>query len=699
MPEEAALAVIADAGAEYAATEVIADFAVTEFAGAELAGDALMSGIGDGMTGTLGEGIGSYSMDAVGNMVATGQNFAFDAAGPGFTYDQFGTIIPNDAAASIQAAQTSSSMAANMANGLDAGGGLTSSQYAQAANAVRQGMSVEDAARKVLGNAASPQNIARAAASLASGAGNALGAAGKAGAATASAGQIAAGAVQAASVQSNAATQAATLQSNAAKTSGDALAAAALKSSGLQAQGALTAAGMISGGVLQATGLQAENALRTGDIMSNAYNSSGNLNANAATAAGAGLADASRTAGFNMAVADSQAAQQLAGGYRNAADMVVGGNNAAIQTANSTLASQKDLLNPYLTAGQKALDTLSSGLADGGRFSKQFTMADAQNMPAYQFALQEGTRAINNAAAAGGTQLSSANAQSLGKYASDTAAQYEQQAFNQWLAQNNLTLSGLQNMVQTGQVSAKQLDAALSMNGLSIGTLQRASAAAQAEGEMGASKSLAAGIKGAAAHNSAGNLQAAQATATSGQQAAGFRSAGNLGAAQATSNALTGHTNSLASGLESAAKSNASGLLASNSYTAQGMNDAEKAYQAGNVGSAAYQAGGIVSGANATAQGIVAAANAGAAGTIANGNIYGSMLSNIGNQLAGNNALGNIFSQKADTPGSSTNPAVADVPGGGVPAGTPGSDTSDYADINPPIPVDYLGTGAMDMDN
>src|SRR5574340_1066684 len=51
----------------------------------------------------------------------------YDAAGPGYTYDAFGTVIPNDAAATTQADQMGGAASANVYTGLTPEGGLSGS--------------------------------------------------------------------------------------------------------------------------------------------------------------------------------------------------------------------------------------------------------------------------------------------------------------------------------------------------------------------------------------------------------------------------------------------------------------------------------------------------------------------------------------------------------------------------------------------
>lgn len=109
---------------------------------------------------------------------------------------------------------------------------------------------------------------------------------------------------------------------------------------------------------------------------------------------------------------------------------------------------------PWLDAGKGALQDLQSGLMPGGKFSKKFTMEDAQNGPAMQEAMRAGGEAIQNSAAARGGLLSTNTNQDLVKFGQATGAQYENQAFNQWLSQQNSELAATQSLAQVGQTQA-----------------------------------------------------------------------------------------------------------------------------------------------------------------------------------------------------------------------------------------------------
>lgn len=112
---------------------------------------------------------------------------------------------------------------------------------------------------------------------------------------------------------------------------------------------------------------------------------------------------------------------------------------------------------PWVDAGSAALKRLSDGLAPGGEYSKKFTMADATNSSAEKHALETGMGSIQNLAAAKGGLLSTNALQETTKFAEDTAASYQNQAFNQWMAQQQMQLGAQQSLAQVGQTAVNQV--------------------------------------------------------------------------------------------------------------------------------------------------------------------------------------------------------------------------------------------------
>lgn len=147
-----------------------------------------------------------------------------------------------------------------------------------------------------------------------------------------------------------------------------------------------------------------------------------------------------------------------------AAVSVVGGAvqaNAARKAANqqgdaarAAAAQLEQKLATYDTAGKDALGNITTGLGEGGKYSKRFTMADATNSDAEQFALQQGSQAIQNSAASKGGLIGSNVLQDLTQFGQKNASQFQQQAFDQWNKQNQQELSANQHLVGIGENAA-----------------------------------------------------------------------------------------------------------------------------------------------------------------------------------------------------------------------------------------------------
>jgi hypothetical protein len=143
------------------------------------------------------------------------------------------------------------------------------------------------------------------------------------------------------------------------------------------------------------------------------------------------------------------------GGSLIAADMASSGAESAAQTQAdaSTRAAeiQAEQRKPWVDAGKVALGRLERGLAPGGEFQAKFSMADAMNAPAMQTALATGREAIEQSAASRGGLLTSNTLAGLTDYGQKVGAQYQNQAFNQYLAQLEANLKPIQSLAQVGQ--------------------------------------------------------------------------------------------------------------------------------------------------------------------------------------------------------------------------------------------------------
>ena len=195
-------------------------------------------------------------------------------------------------------------------------------------------------------------------------------------------------------------------------------------------------------------------------------------------ATGMEQANAARTASSQLAAADAKAGQE----------------NLAIYD------KQQALQAPWVQAGQEALTQLEQGTAEGGRFNRPFSLADMQDSavnPTYQFTKDEALAAMKNQAAAGGQNLSSNTIQGAGTLAGNLAAQYENQAFNQYQASNQSALLPLQSLAKVGQSATNSTQVAGQNYNTAQIPLTTGAGAATAAGTVVGSNALTQGLGGA----------------------------------------------------------------------------------------------------------------------------------------------------------------------------------------------------------
>lgn len=186
----------------------------------------------------------------------------------------------------------------------------------------------------------------------------------------------------------------------------------------------------------------------------------------------------------------------------------------------------KGLLTPFVDYGRQAIPSVEWGTgtwpgADPADFTNALltklpgqwspTMENLEKMPGYQFQLQQGMRAANNAGLA--TYGQSGNTIRAGvQAASGLAASNWQSNFNQWLAQQNLDQSGkaqtynmLTGQVGTGLQAAGALGGVGIQSAAQVGNALQAAAGYQGAGIVGSANAMAGGLAGAggAASNAA----------------------------------------------------------------------------------------------------------------------------------------------------------------------------------------------------
>ena len=77
---------------------------------------------------------------------------------------------------------------------------------------------------------------------------------------------------------------------------------------------------------------------------------------------------------------------------------------------------------PWRAAGATALGQLSAGTAAGGDFNRDFTLADFNRDPGYQFRMNQGRDALESSASARGSLLGGGTLKALDRYGQDYAS-------------------------------------------------------------------------------------------------------------------------------------------------------------------------------------------------------------------------------------------------------------------------------------
>jgi hypothetical protein len=171
-----------------------------------------------------------------------------------------------------------------------------------------------------------------------------------------------------------------------------------------------------------------------------------------------------------------------------------------LQTAESE--RNRYMLEPFNRMGMYGASALNQGLGidASGQFNpnapltKQFTLADFQASPAYQFNLQQGQDALNKSAAARGNLYAPQTLQDLSKYTQGMASNEFQNAlgnFRNWQGDVAGRLSGVAGMgLSAGSALA---GVGTNMAGM-MGNTMQGIGNARAAGTMGGINALAGGL-------------------------------------------------------------------------------------------------------------------------------------------------------------------------------------------------------------
>lgn len=175
--------------------------------------------------------------------------------------------------------------------------------------------------------------------------------------------------------------------------------------------------------------------------------------------------------------------------------------NTQASAANDATGLQRDIYNqnredlqPWRDAGTNALGYITPGIAPGGEFNRNFTMADFQQDPGYDFRLSQGLKAIERSRAARGGLYSGATGKALENYGQDAASQEYANAFNRYRLQNSDRFNRLASVAGIGQTATDQLVQQGTQFGQNAGNNMMSAANARASGYVGGANAISNGF-------------------------------------------------------------------------------------------------------------------------------------------------------------------------------------------------------------
>jgi len=134
----------------------------------------------------------------------------------------------------------------------------------------------------------------------------------------------------------------------------------------------------------------------------------------------------------------------------------------------------------------------------GGKYARDFSMADFQQDPGYAFRMSEGMKALDRTAASRGGLLSGAALRGATRFGQDMASQEYTNAFNRYQTNRANQLNPLQSLMGAGQTAAGNVGAAGQNYATSAGNAYMNAGNARASGYVGSANAWSNALGGAA---------------------------------------------------------------------------------------------------------------------------------------------------------------------------------------------------------
>lgn len=190
-------------------------------------------------------------------------------------------------------------------------------------------------------------------------------------------------------------------------------------------------------------------------------------------------------------------AQQQAAADANAVAERTSGQQLALQ--EKMFDKNVELLQPSIDAGNTSRNRLmqllglSPGGADNGSLMRDFSMADYQADPGYQFRMDQGQQALERSAAARGGLLSGAALKDTARFSQGLASQEYQSAFDRFNTNRSNKMNPLLSLAGSGQVASTTAGGAGQQYANSAGNILGAYSATAGQNITGAGNARASG--------------------------------------------------------------------------------------------------------------------------------------------------------------------------------------------------------------
>lgn len=162
---------------------------------------------------------------------------------------------------------------------------------------------------------------------------------------------------------------------------------------------------------------------------------------------------------------------------------------------------QVELQAPFreagLTAQNKLLDYMGLSAGAGGKYARDFSMADFQQDPGYAFRMSEGLKALDRTAASRGGMLSGAALRGATRYGQDMASQEYTNAFNRYQTNRANQLNPLQSLMGASQTATNAMGQAGQNYATNAGNAYMNAGNARASGYVGSANAWSNALGGA----------------------------------------------------------------------------------------------------------------------------------------------------------------------------------------------------------